>query len=623
MKLIDILFGRPLATSEDSAEKIGSMTGVAVFGLDALSSAAYGPEAALTLLIPLGMAGTRYLLPITGLIILLLALVYLSYRQTLAAYPNGGGSYTVARKNLGTFPGLLAGAALLIDYTLDAAVGISAGIGALVSAFPQLHPHMLALCLGSLLLLSLANLRGVRENGAIFLAPTYFFLACMSATLILGIAKAIASGGHPHAVIPPPLAPSTLAGVSAWILIRSFAGGCTALTGVEAVSNGVQSFKDDRVVNARRTLTIIIAALAIMLAGVGYLVKAYHIMAIDPNSPQYQSLLSLLLQAVSGRGWFYYAAIASILMVLTFSANTAFADFPRVCHFIAEDGYLPTSFTNRGRRLVYTEAIVVLTVLTAILLTVFDGVTDRLIPLFAVGAFLAFTMSQAGMVAHWMRSSDPHRLRKMWINLIGAIATGTTVLIVIVAKFTEGAWITVVAIPTLLATMYAIHRHYVLVRREIETSTPLDVSGQLSAIAVIPLTGWTRIGKDALRFAMNFASDVRVLQVLEENTQDELRDHWSEYVEEPAKQAGMPVPQLVTLTSPYRFVIRPIVNYVTKLAQENPDHRILVIVPEILETHWYYYFLHTQRAAMLKTRLLLQDNDRISVVNLPWHLKKK
>ncbi len=623
MNIANLLFGRPLATSEGDAEQIGALKGVSVFGLDALASAAYGPEAALTLLIPLGVAGSRYILPITGVIIVLLVLVFLSYRQTLAAYPSGGGSYTVARRNLGTFPGLLAGAALLIDYTLDAAVGISAGIGALVSAFPRLHPHMLALCLAALLLLSIANLRGVRENGAIFLAPTYFFLGCMAVALVTGIARTLLAGGHPHAVIPPPLAPPAMTGVTAWILLRSFAGGCTALTGVEAVSNGVQSFKDDRVKNARMALGIIIAALAAMLAGVGFLVKVYHITAIDPNSPQYQSLLSLLLQAVSGRNWFYYAAIASILMVLTFSANTAFADFPRVCHFIAEDGYLPTSFTNRGRRLVYTEAIVVLTILTAILLTVFDGVTDRLIPLFAVGAFLAFTMSQAGMVAHWRRSDDPHKTGKMWINLVGCIATGLTVLVVIVAKFTEGAWITVVAIPTLLATMYAIHRHYVAVRREIVTTTPLDTAGQMSAIAVIPLTGWTRIGKDALCFAMSLADDIRALQVLEENTKDELRDHWSAYVEAPAMQSKMPVPQLITLKSPYRFVVRPIVDYVVKLANDKPDRRIVVIVPELLETHWYYYFLHTQRAAILKTRLLLQDNDRISVVDLPWHLKKK
>ncbi len=623
MDIINILFGRPLATSEGDTEQIGAVKGVSVFGLDALASAAYGPEAALTLLIPLGVAGAQYVLPITGVIILLLVLVFLSYRQTLAAYPNGGGSYTVARHNLGVFPGLLAGAALLIDYTLDAAVGISAGIGALVSAFPRLHPHMLGLCLVALLLLSVTNLRGVRENGAIFLAPTYFFLGCMGIALVMGIFRTLASGGHPHAVIAPPLAPQALTGVTAWILLRSFAGGCTALTGVEAVSNGVQSFRDDRVKNARLTLGIIIAALAIMLVGVGYLVKVYQITAIDPSSPHYQSLLSLLLQAVVGRNWFYYAAIASILMVLTFSANTAFADFPRVCHFIAEDGYLPTSLTNRGRRLVYTEAIVLLTVLTAILLTVFDGVTDRLIPLFAVGAFLAFTMSQAGMVAHWKRSDDPRRLPKLWINLIGGTATGLTVLVVIVAKFTEGAWITVVAIPTLLAAMYAIHRHYATVHREIVTTTPLDTAGQMDAIAVIPLTGWTRISKDALCFAMSFAKDIRALQVLEETTKDELRDHWNQYVEAPAKQAGLPVAQLVTLKSPYRFVVRPIVDYVVKLANDHPHHRVVVIVPQLLETHWYYYFLHTQRAAILKTRLLLQDNDRISVVDIPWHLKKQ
>ena len=380
----------------------------------------------------------------------------------------------MVRQNLGTFPGLLAAAALLIDYTLDAAVGISAGIGALTSAIPALHPRTLTLCLIALALLTILNLRGVRENGAVFTLPTYLFLTCMISALAIGVLKALASGGHPHPVVAPPSPSASVAAVSAWLILKSFASGCTALTGVEAVSDGAQVFRDDRVKNARRTLAVIIFALLVMLAR--HCVPGESLQNSRHRSEwnHYQSVLSMLLAAVVGRGWFYDVAIGSILLILIFSANTAFADFPRVCRFIAEDGYLPTSFANRGRRLVYSEGICVLAIITAALLIFFGGITDRLIPLFAVGAFLAFTMSQAGMVAHWRRTGGKGARRSMGLNGLGAIATGLTVIVVIVAKFAEGAWITVIAIPCLLALMYRVRRHYDRVKREIATETPLE-----------------------------------------------------------------------------------------------------------------------------------------------------
>jgi amino acid transporter len=615
------LLGRPLASSEESAEKIGAAKGVPVFGLDALGSSAYGPEAALTLLIPLGVAGVAYIVPLSLTIIGLLGVVFFSYRQTIAAYPNGGGSYTVAHQNLGMFPGLLAAAALLIDYTLDAAVGISAGVGALTSAIPALHPRTLMLCLIALVLLTIFNLRGVRENGAIFLIPTYLFLACMLAALAIGIAKTIASGGHPAAVVAPPASRAATAGVSAWLLIKAFAGGCTALTGVEAVSNGVQAFRSDRVKNARRTLAIIIAALAIMLAGIAYLVKAYHIVATNPNESGYQSVLSMLLSSVIGRGWFYYVGIGSILLVLIFSANTAFADFPRVCRFIAEDGYLPVSFVNRGRRLVYSEGILVLAVITGAILIGFGGITDRLIPLFAIGAFLAFTMSQAGMVAHWSRERGHGARRSMIVNGLGAVATGLTVLIVIVAKFSEGAWITVIAIPALLVLMYRIHRHYKKLRSEIETKSPMKSVKEPPPLMVITITSWTRVSNEALRFAMTLSNEIKVLHVAEEDKPEEFLNHWAEYVEAPVKEGKLPMPELVILKSPYRYVVTPIVDYVIDLARRNPQKRVVTVIPELMEKRWYYYFLHEQRATLLKTRLLLEGNDRISVLNIPWYLQ--
>ena len=623
MSIIDVVFGRPIASSEEESEQIGVAKGVPVFGLDALGSAAYGPEAALTLLIPLGVAGLAYIVPLSLVIIALLAVVYFSYRQTIEAYPKGGGSYTVAHQNLGMFPGLLAGAALLIDYTLDAAVGISAGIAALTSAFPALHPWTLTLCLSALGLLTVVNLRGVRETGALFMVPTYLFLVSMGTAIGIGVFKAVHSGGHPHAVVTPPVSHGAVEAVSLWILIKAFAGGCTALTGVEAISNGVQAFREDRVKLARRTLAIIIAALGGMLAGIAYLVKAYGIVATDPTASNYQSVLSMLLGAVAGRNWFYYVAISSILLILIFSANTAFADFPRVCRFIAEDRYLPNSFSNRGRRLVYSEGIVVLAAITGTLLIAFRGITDRLIPLFAIGAFLAFTMSQAGMVAHWRREGGKHARKYMFINGVGACATGLTVLVVVVAKFREGAWITLIAIPALLLLMYRVHRHYERVNQEIDNDTPLDVRQGRKPLIVITITRWSRISRQALSFAMTLSDEIKVVHVRQEDTKDDFCDKWHENVVAPVQDAHAAVPELIELSSPFRFVVQPIIQYVIKLADEFPDRRVVTIIPELVEKRWYYYFLHTQRATLLKTELLMQGNDRISVLNIPFYLKDR
>lgn len=393
MNILDLVVGKPIRTSDERAEQIGPTQGIPIFGLDALSSAAYGPEAALTLLIPLGLLGVRYIVPVSAAIITLLVIVYFSYRQTIAAYPSGGGSYTVARFNLGASAGLLAAAALLADYILTAAVGISAGVGALVSAVPSLLPHTVSLCVGILIVITIVNLRGVREAGAVFAVPTYLFVGTLLITIVVGIFRVLLSGGHPTPVVALPSPQAMTAVVSFWLLLKVFASGCTALTGVEAVSNGVKAFREPTVKNAQRTLTVIIFLLAVMLAGISYLVKMYGIAATDPGQSGYQSVLSMLTAAVFGKGLFYYLTIGSILTVLSLSANTAFADFPRLCRAIAQNNYLPHVFGYRGRRLVYTYGIVVLALLCGGVLILFGGVTDRLIPLYAVGAFMAFTLS--------------------------------------------------------------------------------------------------------------------------------------------------------------------------------------------------------------------------------------
>lgn len=622
MSFLDILLGRPLATSDERAEQIGTSAGIPIFGLDALSSAAYGPEAALTLLIPLGAAGIAYIVPISFSIIVLLAIVYFSYRQTIAAYPGGGGSYTVASENLGTYPGLLAGAALMIDYILVVAVGISAGVGALVSAFPRLQPHTLSICLGILMVITLVNLRGVREAGVFFMLPTYLFVGTLLWVILEGTIKTVFAAGHPMPVVaPPPASNGAMAAASAWVLLQVFSNGCTAMTGVEAVSNGVRAFREPAVKEAQRTLTVIIGLLIVILAGIAYLVRAYGIAATNPGEAGYQSVLSMLVGAVLGRGWSYYVTIGSVLLILSLSANTAFADFPRLCRAVAQNGFLPHSFGFRGRRLVYTQGILVLAVLAAILLLLFGGVTDRLIPLFAIGAFTAFTLSQAGMVSHWRRERGPGWLRSMLVNGLGAIATGITTVVVLVAKFTSGAWVSALLIVLLILVMLWVRHHYDRVAEEVCSTSPLDLSSACAPLVVVPIQDWSKIAQRALQFAMTLSSDIRALHVTTEEEANTLRDKWGKHVEEPVRRDGRTPPELIVLPSPYRLVLRPILDYVLAAERECPDRQIAIIVPELVERHWYHYLLHNQRAELLKALLLLHGSDRIVLINVPWYLK--
>jgi len=621
MKISDLLFGRPLAATDERAEQLGLAAGIPIFGLDALSSAAYGPEAALTLLIPLGAAGVAYIVPISSSIIVLLAIVYFSYRQTIAAYPGGGGSYTVASENLGTFAGLLAASALMIDYILTVAVGISAGVGALVSALPNLLPHTLGLCLIILALITFINLRGTRQAGIIFMFPTYLFIASLLAAIAWGVFKSIMAGGHPVPVVAPPSSGPALSAVSVWLVMKAFSSGCTAMTGVEAVSNGVRAFREPVVDTARRVLTIIIGLLMVMLAGIAYLVRAYNIAATDPGRAGYQSVLSMIVAAVAGRSVFYYVTIGSVLVVLSLSANTAFADFPRLCRAIALNGYLPDSFSLRGRRLVYSRGIYVLAILSGALLILFRGVTDRLIPLYAVGAFLAFTLSQAGMVAHWNKNKGPGSGRSMLINGIGAFATGVTVIVVLVAKFVEGAWVTALLIPALLVLMMRVRRYLAHVELELFSKEPLDTTRCKPPVVVLPVQSWGKLTQRALQIALTISNDIHAVHVCREEQKEQLKNEWKSLVEEPAKKAGMPVPKYVEVESPFRFVITPIVDYVLKIEAQHPSCQIVLLVPELIEQHWYHYFLQSNRAELLKGLMLLRGNDNVVIANMPWYLK--
>jgi hypothetical protein len=453
------------------------------------------------------------------------------------------------------------------------------------------------------------------------MVPTYLFLGTLLITIVLGVVKSVAADGHPIPIEAPPPLHQVTAMLTLWLLLKAFASGCTAMTGVEAVSNGVTAFREPVVKSAQRTLSVVIGFLIVLLAGIAYLCRAYQIGATDPGSG-YQSVLSQLIAAVVGRNAFYFVTIGAILLVLSLSANTAFADFPRLCRLIAEDGYLPNPLAVRGRRLVYIWGITVLTVLSGALLILFRGVTDRLIPLYAVGAFLAFTLSQAGMVVHWKRTGGPGARFAMLVNGVGATATAATVAVVTITKFRSGAWITTLLIPAILVLMFSIRRHYDYVAKNIATEKPLNLAEVGKPLVVIPLFAWSKVFRTGLETALSLSSEVEVLhvEVAGEVEGPEAHERWSQLVEEPVKRAGMPVPKMTVLKSPYRFVVAPIVDYILNLQKTMPNREIAVIIPELVEQHWYQYFLHNQRSQWLKAALLLKGNSKIIVINVPWYL---
>ncbi len=626
MSLSRSLLGRTLANREAGQGKIGVLEGVPAMGLDGLGSAAYGPEAALTVLAPLGAAGLGIIGPVTAVILLLLAVLFFSYWQTIAAYPSNGGSYTVAKENLGENAGLLAAAALMVDYMLNVAVGISAGVGAFTSAVPAAQAYTLPLCLLVLAVVTLVNLRGTKESGLAFGVPTYLFIASLGGILLAGAWKA-AMGAAP--VIPPPVLPQAAAAPSLWLLLRAFAAGCTAMTGVEAVSNGVGAFREPRARHAHGTLAAIVAVLGLLLAGIAYLCTTYHVGAMDQTKPGYQSVLSQLVSAVHGRGWLYYVTIGSVLAVLCLSANTSFVGFPRLCRQVASDGYLPVAFALPGRRLVYTAGILFLAAGAGLLLAAFGGITDRLIPLFAVGAFLSFSLSQFGMASHWRRQgagrADQVRLA---VNGIGAVATTAALAIILVAKFTEGAWLTVLVIPAAWGALHLVHRYYAGLDRQLlqGRDAPLRLHPPRAPCLLIPISRWDRVAQKAVAFAMGLSSDVTALHCTElegpdaEEHEKNLRGEWEHCVASPARAAGLPPPRLVVQTSQYRSVLAPLLRLIAEQDAREPGGSVAVVLPQLVERRWWEAAMHTHRERRLRVALLRDGGPELAVIGVPWQL---
>ena len=636
MSLLKLILGRRLANEEYSERKISAVEGVPAMGLDALGSSSYGPEAAMTVLMPLGAAGTAWLgmvmLPILGL----LAVLYVSYRQTIRAYPSNGGAYIVSKANLGTSAGLVAASALMIDYVLNVAVGISAGVGALTSAIPVLHPYTLPLCLAILVLVTIMNLRGTMDAGRAWALPTYLFVASFVLILAIGVYKTMLAGGEPQPVISPPASPGPTEAISIWLLMRSFAAGCTAMTGVEAVSNGVSAFREPVVRRAHRTLGAICVILGLLLGGITYLVGSYQITAMDQTQDDYQSVLSQVAGAVIGHGALYYVAMASVLCVLCLSANTSFVDFPRVCRLVATDDFLPRPFAVAGRRLVFSVGVFYLAISAGLLLIAFGGITDRLIPLFAIGAFLTFTMSQLGMVVHWKgalqrarteRERHQHRA-SLAINAIGAGTTAIALAIIIVAKFAEGAWITLLVIPCVIVLLRTVKRYYLELDAQMRDDARLDLRDTQAPIVVVAAETWNKLTDRALHFALRLSPDVIAVHLTELSGPDAHEQHrsvrrrWSEHVEKPAKIAGLRPPTLVLLEAKYRRIAGPLLQFVAQVEKENRGREVAVLIPEIVKEHWWQYLLHTHRARRLRAALLRYGGSRLVVINVPWYLEE-
>ncbi|MGN6790737.1 MAG: APC family permease [Rhodanobacteraceae bacterium] len=626
MDLVALLLGRRLANRESGARKIGALEGVPAMGLDALASIAYGPEAALVLLMPLGAAAPATMGWLLLPIIALLGLLCLSYWQTIEAYRDRGGAYVVARENLGIPAGLVAATALMIDYILNVAVGISAGVGALVSVLPGLHPHMLAICLVVLALLTLLNLRGTPESGRALAFPTYLFLACFAGLFALGLVRAALGHGHPQPLqAPTPLAMAASGG-SMWLLLRAFASGCTAMTGVEAVSNGMSAFRDPTPRHGHRTLGIIVLALGSMLACSAWLVPAFRIGAMPQAQPGYRSVLAQLAGAIAGDGVFYYVTMASLLAVLVLSANTSFTAFPRLCRNLAQDGYLPEGFAIAGRRLVYSIGLLCLAGCAGALLVAFGGITDRLIPLFAIGAFTGFALSQFGMAAHWRARGG--RAMRLGFNAVGGAVTTAALLVMVVAKFREGAWITLFLMAAGYAMLHRVHRYYDRLHQLEGDASPLLARAGGGAVAIVVIERWNRPARDALEFAMGIAEQVVALHLTrlsgpEQKEPPNLRRRWEANVEAPLRAAGPTPPRLRVAEAHYRKLHDPILKLIGELRTEWPDHHVALVLPERVKRRWPQQLMHAHRTRALLRHLARAGVPRLALITLPCPLERR
>jgi amino acid transporter len=600
-----LLVGKPIPSHLAHHERLSRVTGLAVLSSDALSSVAYAVDFILVTLIAAGTTAIGYLVPISIVIATLLAIVAFSYRQTIHAYPTGGGAYIVAKENIGATAGLVAAASLLVDYTLTVSVSISAGVLAITSAVPWLDVYRVELCLFFLALLMIGNLRGIRESGRIFSVPTYFFIVSIF-VLILAGAYRYFTGALMPLDLPLPAHTGTKP-LTTFLLLTAFANGCTAMTGVEAVSNGVPAFRPPESRNASATL-VAMAVLAIsMFIGICVLAHAYRVMPTDTESG-----ISQLGRAILGNGSFLYFTVqAATTLILVLAANTAFADFPRLASIVSRDRYLPRQFMNQGDRLAFSNGIIVLSAFAAALIVVFRGDTQSLLPLYMIGVFVSFTLSQAGMVIHWRHTREPGWHTSAVINGFGAIVTGVVLIVVAVTKTLEGAWIVMLLIPMIVMVFKATRRHYDHVASQL-TLRGYEPQPRVHNTVLIPIGGIQRAVVEALRYAETLSDDVRAVYVdVDAAATEQLKREWTTW--------GGKV-QLIVLSSPYRSVMEPLLEYIEQTENERSDDYVTVILPEFVPARWWQHLLHNQRALLIKGALLFRPNT--VVTSVPFHLAK-
>jgi amino acid transporter len=598
-----VLFGKPIHSKHAHHERLPKVFGLPVFASDALSSVAYASEEILLVLILAGSAAFNMLLPISFALVALLWIVVFSYYQTINAYPQGGGSYRVSSENIGGFAGRIAGAALLIGYVLTVAVSVSAGAAAITSMFPGLQNYGALIASLAVALIALLNLRGARESGIVFAVPTYGFVVFVLGMVGYGLYRGLQGGGP----VPPSL-PEQTQTLGAWFLITAFARGCTALTGTEAIADGVQAFRPPEAKNAAMTLVMMATLLTFLVLGISWCAQFFGIVPMDFHEPGYRTLVALIGLHLFGETWPFYAILTVTAVILFLAANTGFADFPRLSQFIAKDGYLPRQLMSVGDKLVYQNGIVVLAVLSILLIVVFNANTHNLIPLYAAGVFLSFTLSQSGMVAKFWRSNQ--RNWKMGVSSFGALTTAAVTVILMVTRFSEGAWILIVALAVMMVIMARIKNHYNYLGRELSI-TPEDSLKEMRTTALLLVPRLHRGVLHAISYAKTFSHDVRALHVtIDPSSVQKVKEDWNKF--------GADIP-LVILESPYRSLTGPIIDYIDQTIEEDPGLMVTVIVPQAVPKYWWQGLLHNNAAVPLKMALKARKN--IVITNVRYFLK--
>jgi amino acid transporter len=600
-----LLVGQPIPSHLAHHERLSRFTGLAVLSSDPLSSVAYATEEILRVLILVGVGALSFSSPISFVIAAILAVVVFSYRQTIHAYPSGGGAYIVAKDNLGETPALVAAGALLIDYVLTVAVSIAAGVAAITSAFPQWHINRVEMTLGFVLVTMLGNLRGIRESGRIFALPTYFFVASLLGLIAVGAWRALTGAVQPVEVIAP--MQSTGQTLTLFLLLTAFSNGCTAMTGVEAVSNGVPAFRPPEAKNAAATMLMMAILSITMFVGITLLAQAYHVAPSDQ-----ETIVSQIARGVfGGRGVLYYLVQAATMLILVLAANTAYADFPRLASILARDRYVPRQFMNQGDRLAFSNGIVGLSVFASVLLMLYGGDTHSLIPLYMIGVFVSFTLSQSGMVVHWRRVRGPGWRSSAAINGFGAMVTGIVLVVVAVTKAHEGAWIILLLIPVFVVFFRVTKRHYDVVASQLSLKGLEQAAWRRVNTVLVPISGVHRAVVQAVEYARTLSPDVRAVYVnVNPTTTEHLQHDWEQW--------GQGVP-LVVLDSPFRSLMEPFLEYLERVDMQRPNDFVTVVLPEFVPAKWWHHLFHNQRALLIKGALLFKPN--VVVTSVPFHLR--